>query len=1573
MPTAAWIRRWLRRCLYVAVGAFCLLLLTAVILQAPPGKMLLAKSVSGLVARSTSLRLEIHGITGLLPRHIRIESVEVDDPRGDLVTLHDVDLRLCLSQLLRRRIRVEQLDIGRIDLWKRPIPRQKWRLPRIPALPVWPDVRDLRVHNLTLGEEVVGRVVSLAVSGSIRPVAGEVFPEAALEIVGLHSEATKGTLSFTYDQGLPQILLQVNDAVLLPGLLDVPAPLVADLEGRGVRADWQGNLQVNAGADTLLKGEARFMEGDATTLQAHFALDASKTPFLRDHTTVYGEKIEGRLALSLDTQGLLEIQSCEIMSDTVNADMEGTVQIEQKATDLRLQAAHQDISRIPGIRTDTGVLPGKMEAVLQGPFSGMVAVVQASVNDAPVLDARVGSAVQLPLPLEGVITLFPGRLPLEELPFEDDAAVELSFDLSYDRLAGEARVDRFDIAGAGVQVSTRGTLASDPPGANLTGRLAADDLGHVPWLPARPLAGAVNADFKVETGESGLTFSLDAAGTGLKAATVTAVDMTARLEGRCRDWTVLPPVGMTLGFNSEIRGLVFSGQEPTDWKAEVQADTDDSGDVQLRSVLLTDGNARVDGHGMFNSAAGTLDLALQCAVASLQDLPPWVESMPDGRLQASVNASGTLRPLALKADATGSLEALKELPEPLAALSGDALNLALAFSAAGDNIEVSSMTLTGASLSAEGSAVYNRDDGGLEANAKVNLADLKPLAESLGTSGGGTASIDAHLQGTSAALVGRADIRGTDIVMGGISATRIDATLEGDDLTGSKPGITLTAVAKTGGSEVMADAVIVPGGGTVDVSSFSIRVGDNRISGRATVAPGKEPIEAEANADLNDLAALGSFAGVSIGGSSEGTVSIRDGAIKADIRGRSLVYGNSRAKDLNATIRMKEGKSGYDGTATILSKGVKVGTLLAEEVEIVLEGGLEEAGIQVRARGALDGAAAPGVSLKMAGRVFSKDRKMMLTEVQGALGDFDFGLEEPAEIGGGKGAVALTPTNLRFGSGNLVLEGRQEKDSISARLHMDSFPLAAAALFGQPGLSGVLGGDIVLKGTLAAPTGTISLKVTEARLVSGTAEMPAPLSATLETVLNPGECSATLKADMQDVLHLESEIRLPVGLRLDPWSWDLPSGTGLSGKAQFEVHTRQLFPALGLVEHYLDGTAVGSFTVSGGIAAPDLRGEVVMGDARYENSRTGTRLENLNVRITAENGALTLTECTATTGDKGGMTVSGEMALLYERQFPFSVTVRFDDARFADLEYLDGQMNGSVKAEGTLQDILVTGAVKVSPVEVSIPEELPVREPAALEVTEIKDGKVVNREQEKVPGFGKRVRLDIDCEIPGKAYARAPILDSEWGGKLHVGGTLAAMKIDGRIAVRRGHMDFLNRRFVLRDSALLFLDGSPEKPYLDMQAVVETPNLSARLTLKGELDDVKMELSSDPMLPQDEILAQILFGRNLSRLSPVQAIQLARVAAMFNHGFAGVPLFSGNINLPGIDRIDLRTGERADETAVGVGKYLTDSVYVEVEQGTTTSSGKVSVEVEVTPQISVKGDADAKERSGVGLFWKKDY
>ena len=56
-----------------------------------------------------------------------------------------------------------------------------------------------------------------------------------------------------------------------------------------------------------------------------------------------------------------------------------------------------------------------------------------------------------------------------------------------------------------------------------------------------------------------------------------------------------------------------------------------------------------------------------------------------------------------------------------------------------------------------------------------------------------------------------------------------------------------------------------------------------------------------------------------------------------------------------------------------------------------------------------------------------------------------------------------------------------------------------------------------------------------------------------------------------------------------------------------------------------------------------------------------------------------------------------------------------------------------------------------------------------------------------------------------------------------------------------------------------------------------------------------------------------------------------------------------------------------------VGKYLNDDVYVEIEKGVGSEGGKVSVEVDITPNISVESEVGLDAQSGVGINWKWDY
>jgi translocation and assembly module TamB len=137
-----------------------------------------------------------------------------------------------------------------------------------------------------------------------------------------------------------------------------------------------------------------------------------------------------------------------------------------------------------------------------------------------------------------------------------------------------------------------------------------------------------------------------------------------------------------------------------------------------------------------------------------------------------------------------------------------------------------------------------------------------------------------------------------------------------------------------------------------------------------------------------------------------------------------------------------------------------------------------------------------------------------------------------------------------------------------------------------------------------------------------------------------------------------------------------------------------------------------------------------------------------------------------------------------------------------------------------------------------------------------------------------------------------------------------------------------------------------------------------------------LEISSVPELPQDEIVSRMLFHKNTSQLSTGEAVHLAAAVATLsgNDGGAGGILDATRHTL-GIDVLRIEsTGSGEDEApAVSAGKYVTEDVYVGVEQGTASDSGSVGVEVELTPNISVESGVGQTGESNVGIKFKWDY
>ena len=238
------------------------------------------------------------------------------------------------------------------------------------------------------------------------------------------------------------------------------------------------------------------------------------------------------------------------------------------------------------------------------------------------------------------------------------------------------------------------------------------------------------------------------------------------------------------------------------------------------------------------------------------------------------------------------------------------------------------------------------------------------------------------------------------------------------------------------------------------------------------------------------------------------------------------------------------------------------------------------------------------------------------------------------------------------------------------------------------------------------------------------------------------------------------------------------------------------------------------------------------------------------------------------------------------------------------------------------------------------------------------------------PGPISRSASTLRWPCPVRCSCGAGASNSEWEGQLRVAGTSAAPRVSGTLRVRRGGFELLGHRFDLRGGTIAFDGQTPPDPQLQIDAVTQAERITAIVRITGKAKAPEFRLDSEPSLPEDEVLARLLFNRATSALGPADAVRLAAAANTLRGG--GVGLLGRTRQTFGLDTLDV-TGAGLQDGQVRAGKYLNDRVFVEVGKGAAADSEDVSVEIEILPNLSLDADANAQAQTGIGLKWRFDY
>lgn len=490
-----------------------------------------------------------------------------------------------------------------------------------------------------------------------------------------------------------------------------------------------------------------------------------------------------------------------------------------------------------------------------------------------------------------------------------------------------------------------------------------------------------------------------------------------------------------------------------------------------------------------------------------------------------------------------------------------------------------------------------------------------------------------------------------------------------------------------------------------------------------------------------------------------------------------------------------------------------------------------------------------------------------------------------------------------------------------------------------------------------------------------------------------GSLSATYRASLPDVAPLGLPFSGPLSMdgAVRDANGTIRTDTTLAGPAGLSARLQgALTPDLSLA-------ATGQVPL--GLLNPSIAPRSAQGDAGFDLTLTGTSVQALRGQVTLRGASLVspderiaLRDVAGTIGvsagtatvalraapqDGGSLSLSGTVGT--SAGIPANLSLNMTSVGVVDPQLYRTTVNGTAAIRGALTGgARITGRLTLGETRVTLPNTYLSALSPLPDVTHLNATRPVARTltragvaRSTAKGAGPKgapFPIDIVINAPSRVFVRGRGLDAELGGRLVMSGTSDALISTGGLELIRGRLDILGRRFVL-DEGRVSLQGDFD-PSIRFVASTATDTGSASVVVSGRASSPDVLFLSDPAMPQDEVVSQLLFGRSLSQITPFQALQLASaVATLAGRGGQGV---IGRLRAGfGLDDLDVST--RSDgQTEVSAGKYISETVYTDV---TVRQEGApdVSINLDLSPNVTAKGTLGGDGETSVGIFFEKDY
>lgn len=867
-----------------------------------------------------------------------------------------------------------------------------------------------------------------------------------------------------------------------------------------------------------------------------------------------------------------------------------------------------------------------------------------------------------------------------------------------------------------------------------------------------------------------------------------------------------------------------------------------------------------------------------------------------------------------------------------------------------DTIALTDVAVRSNLFDATGSATLGQ--GNLRAEFEGSVSEIGRLLPDAQ----GAAHVAVSAEGPLQSLSVTAKATAENISMAGyrVEALTVDANGTADP---NALAATISASGQIDGKPINAKATLRPEAGATIIPDLSLAVGPNTLSGALRLDANYRP-DGSVTFDFPDISLLAALAGQRAEGDLKGEIRVENAgpamAVTISASGGSLRRDTVTLTQPEISLTISDlAALAANGTVKAAALSVGANSVEAPTLAFTRRGSTTDLDLSAR----YDNAALTArASLEQAGTAIIAN----IASFQAAPRGIAISLTKPTSVRIADGTAEIGELALSAGGGSIRLNGRVG-ETLELTGSLSGLPAAIADTF-SPGLgaTGIISGEVAASGSLANPNVDYRFNWSAGSVTQIRAAGLPPLDVAAVGTLAGNRLQVDLTLSGASGLSVRGGGNLSL-------AGDRAIQMSFNGAVPFALFASQL-AAQGLTA---EGTGTLTASISGNLPSPAITAGISASGIRLVDVRRNLAIEGLGFNARLEGDRVTISGLSGSLTGGGGISGNGTIDIR-SSGLPADISLTLDRAVYVDGTMLATTASGSLRLQGPLlSSPLLSGTVTLDKTSITIPERLP-PSLAQLDVTHRNAPDKVKAQLAEVTrkesnGSGSQIGLDLRIDASSQIYVRGRGVDAELGGALTIRGTAAAPEVSGAFTLRRGRLSILTKRLEFTSATITF--GGALIPILEMTATTTSGSTTITVGVSGPANDPEITFSSSPALPQDEILAQLIFGQSMSKLSPLQIAQLADSVSQLAGG-RSTSLFQSLRSGLGVDDLDVGTDERGN-ARVTAGKYLNDRTYLEVQQDST-SGAKAIINLDVGRGLKLRGEAGAGGGGG-GIFYEKEY